>query len=725
MRKRIISLLLLLIMICIGVIPNYSFAAEEGKVIYISMNRANIKDLQRIPVLKEKLSKSGYIGLMNTRGDQGNDDARSYASIGAGCRANVVNDEAISFENLNDENSKIYKASTGENPKDINNLGINKSINNNIESGSYGSTLGLLGQTLSDNNKSVALLGNSDIVENNQLKKIRNTGLICMDTSGRVDSGNVDNITVKDLNMPYGLRTDYDKLTAETKTYYKSSDALFVELGDTYRLDEYKLNLNENTYNKTRKQIYSYINTYLKEVFNMIGENDVVYIVSESPSTLDYNNKRRLAPVIKFSDNKKGLLESATTRRDGIIANLDLGVDILSEFGLKNKAMIGRTLNNIEKDDNINYLSSQYEKIVSINNIRATVVNTFVGIVSASWVIAMLALLCKDKLPHKEKIFVILKELIKLGLIMPLTLLLSPIFNFKSQLGLVSGVVIMTILLYLSGRLLFKDNDIKQMGYYAFLTIVLIVVDSVMGTPLMKNCIMSYDAIVGARYYGVGNEYEGVTIASAVFALSVLLNYKKIPKWFTILLSVVILITSAFPSMGANVGGAISECIAYLLFIMLIFDVKLDFKKIMLLGISAVVLVLIFAGLDLMLGMESHLGVFTQQILQEGPQAIFNTFGRKISMNLKLAKSSVWVNILLVGIAVIGIFIFRPSKHMKNISNKYPMIFKGFIASMVGCLITLLVNDSGIVAAATASIYILIPILIISINMLIFNDKIE
>ena len=725
MRKRIISLLLLLIMICIGVIPNYSFAAEEGKVIYISMNRANIKDLQRIPVLKEKLSKSGYIGLMNTRGDQGNDDARSYASIGAGCRANVVNDEAISFENLNDENSKIYKASTGENPKGINNLGINKSINNNIESGSYGSTLGLLGQTLSDNNKSVALLGNSDIVENNQLKKIRNTGLICMDTSGRVDSGNVDNITVKDLNMPYGLRTDYDKLTAETKTYYKSSDALFVELGDTYRLDEYKLNLNENTYNKTRKQIYSYINTYLKEVFNMMGENDVVYIVSESPSTLDYNNKRRLAPVIKFSDNKKGLLESATTRRDGIIANLDLGVDILSEFGLKNKAMIGRTLNNIEKDDNINYLSSQYEKIVSINNIRATVVNTFVGIVSASWVIAMLALLCKDKLPHKEKIFVILKELIKLGLIMPLTLLLSPIFNFKSQLGLVSGVVIMTILLYLSGRLLFKDNDIKQMGYYAFLTIVLIVLDSVMGTPLMKNCIMSYDAIVGARYYGVGNEYEGVTIASAVFALSVLLNYKKIPKWFTILLSVVILITSAFPSMGANVGGAISECIAYLLFIMLIFDVKLDFKKIMILGISAVVLVLIFAGLDLMLGMESHLGVFTQQILQEGPQAIFNTFGRKISMNLKLAKSSVWVNILLVGIAVIGIFIFRPSKHMKNISNKYPMIFKGFIASMVGCLITLLVNDSGIVAAATASIYILIPILIISINMLIFNDKIE
>lgn len=724
MRKKIVSLLLL-IMICVGFAPNYSLAAEEGKVIYISIDRTNMSNLQEIPVLREKLKNSGYIALMNTRGDQGNDDARSYATIGAGTRANVANKESMLFENLTGDNGKVYKTVTGEEPKDINNILINKSLNNNAEKGTYGATLGLLGQTLSDNNKKVALLGNSDIVENNQLVKIRNAGLICMDTLGRVDSGNVDNISVKDLSMPYGLRTDYERLTTDTKKYYESSDALFIELGDTYRLDEYKSNLNENTYNKTKKQIYSNINNYLKEVFNMANENDVVYIVSEFPSTLDYNNKRRLAPVIKFSGNKKGLLNSATTRRDGIIANLDLGVDILNEFGLKNEAMIGRSLNHVAKDDNIEFLSGEYEKIVSINNIRATVVNTFVGIVSTSWIIAMLSLLFKDKLPHKEKVFVVLKELIKLGLIMPLTLLLSPIFNFKTQIGLVSGVVIMTIILYLSGRLLFKNNDIKQMGYYALLTILMIVIDSVIGTYFMKNCIMSYDAIVGARYYGVGNEYEGVTIASAVFALSVLLNYRKIPKWLTIILSLVILITSAFPSMGANVGGAISECIAYLLFIMLIFDIKLDFKKILMLGLAAVVLVLVFAGLDLMLGTESHLGVFAQQILQEGPQAIFNTFGRKISMNLKLAKSSVWVNILLVGIAVIGIFIFTPSKHMKHISNKYPMIFKGFIASMVGCLITLLVNDSGIVAAATASIYILIPILIISINMIIFNDKIE
>ena len=727
MRKKLISFLLLM-MICIGLVPNYSFAAnkKEGKIIYISINRTNLDNLQEIPVLNKKLKSSGYVGLMNIKGDQGNDDERSYASIGAGCRANIESSDAISFVNLDEKSGQIFKSVTGVNPKEINNININKSININAEKGSFGSVLGLIGQTLSDNNKTVSLLGNSDIVDGKgNVVEIRNAGLIAMDTMGRVDKGNIDNINMEDLTMPYGIRTDYSKLAKETRSYYENSDVVFVELGDTYRLDRYKSNLNNTTYNKMKKEIYSNINTYLEEIFNMVNVNDTVYVVSEFPSKLDYSNRKRLSPVIKFKGEGKGLLRSATTRRDGIIGNLDVGVDILSEFGLSNERALGRTFSLIDRDDNISFINNELEKMVSINNIRSTVVNTFVGIVSTSWVIAMLALLIKDKLPHKEKVFIVLKELIKLAIIMPLTFLIAPIFNFKTQIGLTVGVVITTAILYISGRLLFKHNDLKQMAYYSILTVVITVIDIVLGTYLMKNSIMSYDAIVGARYYGVGNEYQGVIIGSAIFGLSVLLNYKKIPKWFTVIFAIITLITTAFPSMGANVGASISECIAYLLFIMLIFDVKLDFKKIVLLGLSAVLLVSVFAGLDLILGLESHLGGFVKQIIQTGPQAIFNTFGRKISMNLKLAKSSVWVNILLVGIAVIGIFIFRPSRHMKNISNKYPMIFKGFIASMVGCLITLLVNDSGIVAAATASIYILIPILVISINMIIFKNERE
>ena len=732
MKKKLISLLLSLIVIfSFSISSIYADTDNTGKVIYLSLNRTSLENLLEIPIIKEKTSNSGYVALMTTKGDGSNTDQKSFASIGSGVRANVLDEDYVKFETL-DENEKIqFESATGVKSWAIGNIKINRNINQNTDNGGYGATLGMLGTTLNKNNLNVALLGNSDIKKNDETKKIRNLALVCMDQNGRVQSGNIDNINKKDNTMPFGISTDYEKLKSETKKYYENNDAIFVELGDTYRLDEYKNNLNENTYKSMKNKIYKNINDYLKEVFEMAGKNDTIYLVSEFQSNLDYKNKRRLSPVIKFEKDGYGLLESSTTRNSGIVSNIDIGVDILNKFGLKNELMIGKVFKNVQDENGIKKVLKDYERIVSINTIRASVVNSYVGIVSASWVIAMIAILFKNKIPKKEKglgrdqIFKVLKEFIKLGLIMPLAFLTAPIFQFKTPVGLVLGVLIVTIIYYLIGYLLFRKDDIKQMGFYALLTIGLIIIDCIIGTPLMKSGIMSYDAINGARYYGVGNEYEGVTIASAIFALAVLLNYKKISKWLAVVLSLVILVTSAMPSMGANVGGAISECVAYLLFILLIFDVKLDLRKIIMIGVATVLVVVAFAGLDFIMGTESHLAVFTNQIIQEGPAAIFNTFGRKIQMNLKLAKSSVWVNILIVSIVIIGGLIFRPAGYFKKIHDKYPMIFKGFMASFVGCIVTLLVNDSGIVAASTAAIYILIPIIIIGINMIIFDKEIN
>ncbi|WP_042272115.1 hypothetical protein [Faecalimicrobium dakarense] len=721
MKKKIVSLLASILLVLVSV-TQYSFADEKGKVIFIDMNRTNLINMLKIPSLENELSTRGYIGLMNIRGDKGTDDRRSFASMGAGGRANVSTEMNINFEEINEDTKATFKAATGKSPKKINDLTINQSINENIENGQYGSVLGSLGQTLSDNKLKVALLGNSDIIENGELVKNRNLGLVCMDQYGRIDAGNIDNINTKNSSMPFGIQTDYDKLIKETKENYKSSDALFIELGDTYRLDLYKGYLNDHTFASMKKNVYKNIDKYLKEVFNMVGENDTVYIASGFPSDIDYKNKRRLSPIIKFKGDKKGLVLSATTRREGIVANIDIGVDILNEFGLKNDAMVGRSYSLVEKDDNVEYLSDEFEKIVTIADIRANVINGFVSVISISWVVAMCLIFIRNKITNQEKVFSVLKEFIKLGIIMPLSFLVAPILNLQTPVTITCGILLTTLAFYILGRWLFKE-DLKQMGFFAFLTILLITVDSVFGTYLMQNNIMSYDAIIGARYYGIGNEYEGVTIASAVFALAVLLNYKKIPKWLVIVFSLIILITSAYPSMGANVGGAISECVAYLLFILLIFDVKMDFKKVVLLGLAAVAVVAIFAALDIVSGSESHLGLFVKQIFMNGPEAIIQTFGRKIQMNMKLAQSSVWVNILLAGIGIIGVLIFRPSRHFRTIAKKYPILFKGFVASMVGCIVTLLVNDSGIVAAATASIYILIPLIIISINMMIFDDK--
>ncbi|MGL5719114.1 MAG: hypothetical protein ACRCX2_39300, partial [Paraclostridium sp.] len=285
------------------------------------------------------------------------------------------------------------------------------------------------------------------------------------------------------------------------------------------------------------------------------------------------------------------------------------------------------------------------------------------------------------------------------------------------------SLIITTLVLYILGKILFK-NDIANMGFVACITIIVIVLDSIFGTRLMQNNIMSYDTMIGARYYGIGNEYEGVVIGCSILALATLVNYKKIPKYLVGILSLIILITTAYPKMGANVGGAISESIAFVLLVLLVFDIKMDFKKSILVGLSAVVIVLIFAFLDITLGSESHLGAFLEQIYINGPSAVIQTFARKIQMNIDIANGPIMATLYVILISTVAYFIFKPRKLLKVIEEKHRYIYKGFIAMMVGCIVTLLVNDSGVVAASTAAIYMFIPLSIISINMLIFKDEI-
>ncbi|GAA0865190.1 hypothetical protein [Paraclostridium tenue] len=722
MKKKIVSLLTTLIVL-ISSISTVSFANEKGKVILINMNRTGLEDMLSIDVLNKKLNKEGYIGLMNIRGDRGTDDRRSYAAIGAGGKVTMPSQSLINFEEVNKDNGVAYKAETGHNPKKINDMTINYSLSENLENGSYGSKLGSLGQTLADKKIKTAVIGNADKVNNGELLKNRNIALMAMDNIGRVESGNVDNINTKDNTMPYGMRTDYNKLKNETKKFYDDSEVVFIELGDTYRLDEYKNYLNDKTYKNMKNKIYKNIDSYLKEVFKIVNENDTVYIMSTFPSKKDYKEQKRLSPIIKFEGSGKGVLRSATTRRNGVVGNIDIGVDILSKFGIENQQMVGKKLIKVDKKDNISFINHEFEKMVSMIGIRSAIVNTSVGIVAVAGVIATILLLFfRTKLPKKEMIFNVLKEFLKLGILIPLVFIVSPIFNFSTKTSITMGILGTLIVLYIIGKKLFKD-DIAYMGFFSTLTILVIVIDSMFGTYLMQNNIMSYDAIIGARYYGIGNEYEGITIGCAIFALSVLVNYKKIPNWFVVVLALIILITSAYPSMGANVGGSISESVAYVLFILLIFDAKMDLKKYILLALVPVIIVFLFAALDILSKSQSHLSVFVNQIMVDGPGAIIQTFVRKIQMNIDIATSNVFIIILFAIVGFISSFIFKPSRQFKKISDKYPYIFKGFVASTVGCIVTLLVNDSGIVAAGTTSIYILIPLLIMSINMMIFNKE--
>lgn len=318
MPKKIIGFLVAILLVATSILPSFADAPKTGKVIVIGMNRTSLEDFKEIEFLNLKLDETGDLGMMNIRGDKGYDDKRNFASIGATGRADIK-EVPLAFREVNDINKEIYKSATGYEPGKINLLNINEIDSYNQEKGDFKSKLGALADSLIEEGKKVAAVGNSDYYDSYGRKlSNKNFALSAMDSKGRIFYGKVDGLNKQDTTLPYGIATDYEKLFAETQKAYKEADLVFIDLGDTFRLDEYKSELNEVTYEKMRTEIYTRASDYMEKVFKMASKKDTIYITGGFPSNLEYSQNKRLAPVVRFEDKaEKGILKSSTTRREG------------------------------------------------------------------------------------------------------------------------------------------------------------------------------------------------------------------------------------------------------------------------------------------------------------------------------------------------------------------------------------------------------------------------
>ncbi|SHK05592.1 hypothetical protein [Tepidibacter formicigenes] len=703
--KRKFLVIFLILVTALNFTSNISFSQNKGKVILININRTSINDLKEINSLSKELNKRGYIGLMNIRGSKGTSDIRSYASIGAGTRVYLNNDD-INFRTINEENKDIYLRRTGINPKYINNLNINKLKSDN-EKGEYGAFLGALGYEIRNNNLSLAVLGNADIDE----EKHREICLIGMDENGQIKKGNISDLNIKDSLMPFGVRTDYEKLLDETKKYYENSDLVIVELGDTYRLDLYKENLSQNAYKNIKDKINKNISRYLNEVFKMAQEQDRIYIISPYPQIQDYKNGYRLSPIVIFEGNEKGLLSSSTTRRKGIIGNVDVSADILDYFDVKSKVMVGKKIEKTVEDNNIGFLLGDYEKTVSNSKIRVPVLYTYAVLEMIAWILTVLAVFFRNKIPRNS--FKILSSFLKFTMTIPFVLLIAPLFNFKSIISIVICIITTLSLIYYLIHKFVKD-DLSKLVILSLLVALGVLIDGATGQNMIKNSLLGYDPIIGARYYGIGNEYMGVLIGSLIFSLVGLLENKKIGKKIVSIILLISIVILGHPKMGANVGGTITAVFSFLYLILRLYDVKIDIKKIILICIAVVCVVSTMAIIDIyFIGSKSHLAGAVQKIISGGPLTIIQIIKRKLEMNLRLIGITIWSKVLILGVVIVGILFYKPFGILKKVCEKYSYLTKGWTAIVLGSIVGFLVNDSGVVAAATSIAYVIIPLLVL------------
>ncbi|HHW56311.1 MAG TPA: hypothetical protein GXX15_01320 [Clostridia bacterium] len=717
--KKSLAIFLCFVFILFTISPSITFASPvQNKIaVLFILDRTSINDIDKhnLPNIK-KLLDIGSLALMNTKTAGSYSEPAAYLTIGTGTRASTGEMGGLCF-NKNEvygytSAEKLYHLYTGKEPKEGNivNLGIQDLINQ-ASSLNYTVTPGLLGQLLKENGINVYVLGNSDIKTSSGIYYNRYAPLIGMDKNGIAQGDVSEDLLVRDENSPYMIKADYEKIYNKFLEYSKNGGFIIIDPGDILRADVFSKYTSPSLSNSYKEKALQESDKLIEKILsNLDLSKDLLILVTPYPSNQDIQNSNLITPVIVAGPSfSKGFATSNTTKRGGIIANLDIAPTILTYFNIEPPVeMLGHPIKSIPSNNALSYLIKADEMIVSVHNVRPVILKTYVLFLIIVLILYVgLLFLKKDHLRYLTPVI--------LGVMtIPLTFLVLPLLGPLSVYLNALAIITITLLIVAIIMLLVK-NDLDRLMVISLITAIAIIIDLLLNSPLMKNSILGYDVISGARYYGIGNEYMGVLIGSSIVGISLLIEkYKKnILKIFGLVFFALVFLLMFLPQFGAKVGGLITGFMAFGTTVLMFFGVKMDKKNFLLLFFFMLVLLFLMFIVSMFLNTTTHMAQTAIIVKNEGINSLLQIFVRKLQMEFKLIRYTIWSWVLIISIIVLFILSYKPTGVLQNIFRKYKYLYYGFFGSIVGMLFALGFNDAGIVAASTICIYAIPPILLL------------
>ena len=345
-----------------------------------------------------------------------------------------------------------------------------------------------------------------------------------------------------------------------------------------------------------------------------------------------------LQPFVYYNGYYKGCFYSNTTRNSGLI-DYENARDIILYDNFNTVKVVNGNINKI------------YEKrTASLKSKRIFL--TIYGYALITSALVSGALLKYNK---KKSVSVISSAFF----IMPLAVLVEPVFNFSN----IYMRILIIALLSISAAFIKKDYLFKTVPV---IFLLIIYADAGCLNFLLKNSLLSYEPALGARFYGIGNEYLGVILVYSIVLSEI---YKK-QKIFIFALNSILLLWDKF---GSNFGGFLT-CAAFSL---LFYSKKLIF-------FYAAALLIIVKGSD------NHIKTFFNNFLHSKYDYTYHMIGSKIDTFTKLLSFSLWIKI---SAAITIIYVYEILKGKIKFE-------KDIIMFGACCIMAIIFNDSGIVSAS-------------------------
>ncbi len=651
------------------------------------------------------------------------------------------------------------------------------------ENQGYGT--GILGEMLKEYDVYRAVLGSSDLGKRSGIeeKKLRRySPFMLVDSNGFVDKGALgdDAVTVA-VDRPYGVSTNYAQLRSLWEKRMRPSITL-IELGDLYRLYSDQEHYTEERFSQLKGQILKEMDEWIGQVVAGMTEEESLWIFSPEVNSEAAKAKAYLSPILHYTTDSRGaILVSESTRRQGVVTAQDFTSSLLKEFNIPVPSrLMGIPLSTMGKSEALAGLVREQSSMQIIYRSRPLLLYPFVtyemlvlllSLMYGLWIKKRLAdreYLEGKALPWRRSMRTLLFSLLTAPAVMLLMGWL--VVPLTTKIGIegtmrVLIAIFMVCTLFISA-VMEKCRLTTAMIWLGLGNALIITLDGSTGAHAMKYSILGYDPMIGARYYGIGNEYMGVLIGALVLGVTAALQRRHgggqpalrggglegigpllagsgemetsprlgvaaaSPTAALLACGAFLLVTAclAAPSLGANAGGALSAAVAFGVAGAQCFagerwrELRLGrgaalLSALLALGLGALWL-LNSADSPAAFARESHVGRAFHALHAGHFDQIGQLIERKLRMNVHLLRASVWSKVLITSLIVMAVLVLRPRGRLRLWQHKYPYWMYGFSANMIGAIAALLLNDSGIVAAATLIIFVAVPMQLLRLKEL-------
>jgi hypothetical protein len=587
---------------------------------------------------------------------------------------------------------------------------------------------GALGQAIVEAGGVTAAIGNSDGgVAGGDPVRSRPAALLAMDMYGLVRYGDVSlNMIEEDVTAPFGVRADIDRMTAEYQRVMRQPQVVngpglvVLDVGDAERAYRYAADVAPDVAEAQRKAALRTLDAVVGMALDGLPDDGVLMVLSSAQRRPASGPSGFGPALIGGPGFDAGVVSSASTHREGLMTELDVSATVLSLLGIDRPVSIrGNAVTGPGADETletrVERLVAMNDTAVAVDSVRLPIQTGYIG-VTVAVLLACAALLGRMRRSRGSwggRLSAAFRHVIMLLLSMPLAATVMFVVTPRPDSPeAVVGLFALTSAFVWAIALLIE----RRWGSAIALAAVglgsagVLLADQLLGAPLSYSGLFSYSPLLGARYYGIGNEGASIVVGGALAGLALLADAKRDATWVRHLRAwgpavagfAIVLVTAA-PFLGANVGlvawGTASFGILWL---------GLNGRRMtpgwFLLGVAiAVAFVAAFSLYDLSSGAaQTHLGRAWQSADAGGLQELV----RKAETNWRVLRATNWSILMVAILAFLGYMRWRPHGIFAETLTAYPAFGVAITAALWGSLVGYFTEDSGIVIPALVMLYI-------------------